>query len=144
MMVQAWYLEAFFLYVTKIFCRLLLQLLYCLNKRENNRYIAYISHLQTAFILQALDNFFNEACFPTNFLKREKYLDLPPPMVIVPFWWYLPFPKLHSLQNTYSSRTLPVKSLTHMISVSPCSVFKQNLTGLTGPRQVLEILYFIH
>lgn len=49
----------------------------------------------------------------------------------------IPFSKVHRLQNPHSSSALPVEALAHMVSMRLRSVLKQNLSGFTGPRQVV-------
>lgn len=56
----------------------------------------------------------------------------------------VPISKVHRLEDTHSSRALPVKTLTYVICVSLSPVLKQNLSGLAGSWQVVQVLYLIH
>ncbi len=55
-----------------------------------------------------------------------------------------PFSKVHCLQYSHSSSALPVKTLAYMVGMRLSPVLKQNLSGFTGPRQVVQIFHLIH
>lgn len=56
----------------------------------------------------------------------------------------IPFSKVHRLQYPHSSSALPVKTLAYMVSMGLSPVLKQNLSGFTGPGQVVQIFDLIH